>query len=314
MGGKVIVICGPTASGKTALAIEIALLCSGEIVSADSMQVYKYLNIGTAKPTEAECARVKHHMIDFLDPRDTFSVSDYSQKAYECVKDIQNRGKTPIICGGTGLYINALIKGNKFLEKRAQSDIYTELLKQYDVLGGEYMHNMLKQVDEQSAKKLHFNDKKRIIRALEVYRQTGATISEHNIATKKEPSRLDSVTIAICPSPREFLYERINNRVDAMMDMGLLKETESLVQSGMLVGTAAQAIGYKEILMYINGDASLERAVEILKQKSRNYAKRQLTWFKAVPNVNWISYEKDYNFDEILLASTKILTANDVKL
>lgn len=311
---KVIVICGPTASGKTSLAIELAKLLNGEIISADSMQIYRGMDIGTAKVTEEEADGIRHHMIDICDPGEEYSVARYGEEAYECVLDIVKRGKTPIVCGGTGLYIDALIRGNDFAGADISRDTRLKLSAEYDAMGGEHMHKRLSEIDPESAEKLHPNDRKRIVRALEVYEDYGITLSEHNRITKSKADRLDSVFICLNPVPREFLYERINRRVDIMAENGLLDETERLLKGGLLKGTAAQAIGYKEMLGYMNGEMSFEGACELLKRKSRNYAKRQLTWFKGKNGINWIEYEKDTAFETVLQKATKILCENGVEL
>lgn len=300
---SVLVITGPTASGKSALALELAMAHNGEIVSADSMQIYKHMNIGTAKPTPAELLQVPHHMIDIVDPNEDYSVSRYSHEAYACVQDILARGKLPIICGGTGLYINALVKGNAFM---GGDEAVREILnKEYDQLGGQAMLERLIAVDGESAK-LHPNDKKRIVRALEVYLVFGKTISQHNAETAAQPARLDSLSIVLSPQPAEFLYERINGRVDQMMQQGLLEETNWLDRHGFLTGTAAQAIGYKELLGYIHNELSLEDSVALLKQKTRNYAKRQMTWFRGQKGLHFVEYDKNTKFEDVFQISTRL--------
>lgn len=299
----VLVITGPTASGKSALALALAKAYNGEIVSADSMQIYKYMNIGTAKPTSEELLQVPHHMIDIVEPNEDYSVSRYSQEAYACVQDILARGKLPIICGGTGLYINALVKGNAFMG--GDDAVRDRLNTEYDQLGGQAMLERLIAVDGESAK-LHANDKKRIVRALEVYQVFGKTISRHNAETAAQPPRLDSLTLVLSPQPTELLYERINERVDQMMQQGLLDETNWLYQHGFLTGTAAQAIGYKELLGYIKKEMSLEECVALLKQKTRNYAKRQMTWFRGQKGLHFLEYDKDTKFEDVFQISTRL--------
>ena len=311
---KVIVICGATASGKTGLSIELAKRFNAEIISADSMQIYKHMNIGTAKVTEEEAQGIRHHMLDIVMPGEVYSAARYGEEAYKCVEDILNRGKNVIICGGTGLYINALIRGNEFPGQNMETGTREKLTEKYDEIGGEAMHAELMSIDPESAERLHPNDKKRIIRALEVYYDYGVTLTEHNKDHKSKADRLDSVQICLNPNSREVLYERINRRVDIMFEQGLLDETRELLANGLLTGTAAQAIGYKEVLGYINGEMTVTEASDLLKQKTRNYAKRQLTWFRSQKNINWLEYSPEDTFDEILHKATEILLSNGIKL
>lgn len=311
---KVIIIAGPTASGKSALALEIAKRANGEIVSADSMQIYRHMDIGTAKATKQERSEIRHHMIDIAEPYEEYSVSRYGEEAYRCVTDIFERGKLPIVCGGTGLYINALIRGNDFLSADKDRKTRSRLENEYDVLGGVLMRERLLSFDKESYEKLHQNDKKRIIRALEVYEDYGITISEHNERTRCKADRLDSIFICLNPVPREFLYDRINKRVDIMLKEGLLEETKLLLEKNLLVNTAAQAIGYKEMLGYINNDMTFESAAELLKQKTRNYAKRQLTWFKSQKKIIWVDYDEETGFANLLQKVTEILLGFGIKL
>ncbi len=311
---KVIVICGATASGKTRLSVELAKLCNAEIISADSMQIYKYMNIGTAKVTEEEAQGVRHHMLDIVMPGEVYSAARYGDEAYKCVEDILSRGKNVIICGGTGLYINALIRGNEFPGQNMETGTRERLTEKYDEVGGEAMHAELMSIDPESAERLHPNDKKRIIRALEVFYDYGVTLTEHNREHESKADRLDSVQICLNPVSRETLYDRINKRVDIMFEQGLLKETKELLENGLLIGTAAQAIGYKEVLGYINGEMTVTEAADLLKQKTRNYAKRQLTWFRSQKNMNWLEYSTEDTFDSILQKATEILQSNGIKL
>ncbi len=304
---KPVVVCGPTASGKTALAIALAQRLGGEIVSADSMQIYRGMDIGTAKPDEDERAAAVHHMIDIADPGEVFSAARYSQQASVIVDDIIARGKTPIICGGTGLYINALISGNDFAKNGEDSGIRALLEEEYKSKGAEHIHNRLKLVDPESADRLHVNDIKRVIRALEVFELTGKTITEHNRLSKLTKPRYDAVFIGIAPVDRQVLYERINIRVDRMLELGLEREVRELYSAGKLTGTASQAIGYKEMLSYISGVGTLQQAADMIKQKSRNYAKRQLTWFKSDERIRWLEYERDFNFDGLCQKATSFI-------
>lgn len=308
----VIVVCGPTASGKTALAAELALGLDGEVISADSRQIYRELNIGTAKPDTDERRGVPHHMIDVASVTENYSVSRYETEAAAAVEDVLSRGKRPIVCGGTGLYINALIKGSGFSGADGSGAVRARLEDEWSQMGAEKMLARLREIDPESAARLHINDKKRIIRALEVFEITGRTITSHNLETQSKPPRYDSLFIGVAPEDRQVLYDRIDRRVDAMMERGLLCEVKSLYDRGLMVNTAAQAIGYKELLGYIHGECSLDESIELIKRKSRNYAKRQLTWFGRDRRVNWIKYKKDENIGNLVEASTKYLSLNGV--
>lgn len=290
MKKRIVVIAGPTASGKTELSLTIAERFNAEIVSADSMQIYRDMDIGTAKPSAAERRGIPHHMLDVAEPGDDWSVSRYGQAAVKCVEDILQRGKLPILCGGTGLYINAVISGTEFQTSGADAGIRQALDAQWDEQGGVAMHERLRTVDPESAARLHLNDRRRVIRALEVYELTGTTISEHNRRTRERPPRYEAVMLGLTTDPRDILYRRIDSRVEKMMEQGLLKEVEALWRRGLLRGTAAQAIGYKELIGYFEKQSSLEEAVAAIRQKSRNYAKRQLTWFRADDRIHWIVY------------------------
>ncbi|MBQ7894967.1 MAG: tRNA (adenosine(37)-N6)-dimethylallyltransferase MiaA [Oscillospiraceae bacterium] len=294
MADKVIVIAGPTASGKTGLSIELAKLYNGEIVSADSMQIYRRMDIGTAKATKEEQARVPHHMIDVAEPDEDYSVSRYVEEAEKCCRDIISRGKTPIICGGTGLYIDSLLSGRIFAQRDEDSSIREELNLEYDEIGGGEMLKKLSLVDPERAEKLHPSDKRRIVRALEIFKLTGMTISEHDAATKALPRRFDSKTIVLNFKDRQDLYDRINLRVDLMAELGLFEEVSSLLESGLDDNcTAMQAIGYKEIVAALRGEISREEALEQIKMGSRRYAKRQLTWFRRSEDALWINWDKE---------------------
>ena len=311
---KVIVVCGPTASGKTALSIALAKRLGGEVVSADSMQIYKELDIGTAKPDMKERDGVPHHMLDVVSVKDTYSVSRYEDEAAACVDDIFARGKTPIVCGGTGLYINALIKGSGFLEYDQSGETRAKVERMWDEEGPEAVMARLREVDPDSAERLHINDRKRVVRALEVFLFTGKTITQHNYETQQRPPRYDSLFIGIAPRDRQVLYDRIDRRVDIMMERGLLREVEDLHRRGLMINTAAQAIGYKELFGYLRGETSLGEGVALIKQKSRNYAKRQLTWFGGDERVNWIRYEKDEGLASAAEKAADIVRANGVIL
>lgn len=282
----VVIISGPTASGKTGLSIEIAKRFNGEIVSADSMQIYKSMDIATAKPTKDETAEIRHHLIDFVEANENFSVAKYKQLALSAIDNILSRGKLPIVCGGTGLYIDTLMNNTVFLDYE-DSGIRERLEKRKESDGVEGLYEELKKVDPDTACRLHLNDSKRIIRALEVYYLTGKTISEQNSLSHKEESPYDFLLFVLSAHNREILYKRINDRVDKMLDMGLVEEAGSFFASD-ISKTAKQAIGYKELKPYLDGEISLETAVEKLKMETRRYAKRQLTWFRNKKNVNWL--------------------------
>jgi len=289
---KIIVITGPTATGKTALGAQLAKTANGEVVSADSMQIYKYMDIGTAKPTEAEKLGVPHHMIDIVPPWEDYSVARYIHDAALRIDDISTRGKLPILVGGTGLYIDSLLSGREF---RARGDVMLrrKLETEYDDIGGAAMLEKLRAFDCDSAANLHANDRKRIVRAFEVYITDGKTISQHDRETKSLPPRYDAVKIALTLPGREELYSRIDRRVDDMLLRGFEREVRSLIDMGVTPGaTSMQAIGYKEIAGVILDRSSMEDAVIKIKMESRRYAKRQLTWLRRDPDVKWRAIEK----------------------
>ena len=307
MSKKIVVVCGPTASGKTALSIALAKAFDGEVVSADSMQIYRGMDIGTAKPTLEEREGIPHHMLDVAEPGESYSVSRYVQEATACVEDILSRGKLPIVCGGTGLYIDGLIRGTDFQPAGTDNGIREELEKEWEEQGAEAMMARLAAVDPPSAERLHLSDKRRILRALEVYLATGETITAHNARTKAIPPRFEAVMIGLNTQPRDILYGRIDRRVDVMLEQGLLQEVQTLLEKGLLEGTAAQAIGYKELLAHFRGEMTLEAAADLIRQKSRNYAKRQLTWFRRDERVKWIVYNAPQAAQAVLQEATKYL-------
>ena len=272
MPPKILVICGPTASGKTALAVELALRHRGEVVSADSMQIYRRMDIGTAKPTREEMWGVPHHMLDVADPEEDFSVARYVDMAAKCVDDILSRGKLPILAGGTGLYIDSLLSGRTFAPFQPDSPLRGQLEEQLRREGGAAMLSRLAQVDPDSAARLHPNDEKRIVRALEVYQSTGKTITQHNLETQAIPPRYDALTLALAFERREDMWSRIDRRVDQMMDQGLVAEVQGLLDSGVPAKcTAMQAIGYKEMAAaLLSGGAGRAAAAE-LQRRSREY-------------------------------------------
>jgi tRNA dimethylallyltransferase len=307
MPPQIAVITGPTATGKTALGILLAKALDGEVVSADSMQVYRHMDIGTAKPTPEEMDGVRHHLLDIVEPYEDYSVARYVEDATRCVEDILDRGKKPIVVGGTGLYIDALLRGTAF-SQRGDAATREKLSAEYDALGGEAMLRRLSEADPAAARRLHPNDKKRIVRALEIFLVTGRTITEHDEETKKAPPRFLAKKIALSYSEREDLYARINLRVDEMFERGLVGEVRRLLDMGVTAHhTALQAIGYKEIAEAIERDDSPEDAREAVKLSSRRYAKRQLSWLRADPDVKWILWEKKPDFSRALQISTEYL-------
>ena len=311
MMDKIICIAGPTASGKTALAIALAKLYDGEVVSCDSMQVYKGMDIGTAKPTSEEMDGIVHHMLDVAEPTEDFSVSRYCELADPIVKDIISRGKTAIIAGGTGLYMDALIRGNDFAPCPS-TGMREKLEQQADRDGMEAMLALLASIDPAAASKLHLADRKRILRALEVYYETGQTITAHNEKTKQIPPRYTPVWFALEDEDRQDLYDRIDRRVDIMLQAGLIEEIQGLLRAGIPEKcTAMQAIGYKEFIAAMNGQCTIEDAADQVRQASRHYAKRQLTWFRRNPNIHWLRRPSGAGTEEIVAQARLLLTEVD---
>lgn len=289
MKQKLIAVAGPTASGKTRLAIGLAKRFGGEIIGADSMQIYKYMDIGTAKPTAEERAEVPHHMIDFLEPEVSYSVADYVERAHEVIAGIASRGKLPVICGGTGLYINSVVDDVTFGEFETDYKLRTELQEIAETEGTQKLLDMLSEFDAESAARLHPNNLRRIIRAIEFYRATGVPISKHQRMTKEHESRYEPIMLSIAWD-RQDLYERINRRVDIMVDEGLFDEVRGLMERGYTQRlNSMQGIGYKEVIDCIEGRRSREETIELIKQSSRRYAKRQLTWFRRDTRIHWVS-------------------------
>lgn len=306
MLSKIVGVVGPTASGKTALAIEIAKKYNGEIVSCDSMQIYKYMNIGTAKPSYDEMQGIPHHLIDIIEPSQSFNVAEFSQMAKECISDILNRGKLPILAGGTGLYFDSVIKNIKFTEIGHNEEYCKELENLALIHGNEYVHNVLKEIDEASANVIHPNNLRRVIRALEIYKVSGKTMTQCN-EESIQPPLYEPIIIGI-NMDRELLYDRINKRVDIMMENGLIDEVKHILSMGIdQNSTAMQAIGYKELVKYLNRSLGLDEAIEEIKLESRRYAKRQLTWFRKNKDIHWVLLQKDYIFDTIHEKSFTIL-------
>lgn len=299
MKKKILVIGGPTAVGKTELSIELAKRLNGEIISADSMQIYKYMNIGSAKVSKEEMNGIPHHLIDVVDPSKTFSVADYKEHGEKAIKEIISEGKLPIIVGGTGLYINSLTCNMNFTEAEKDEEYRKELDKLANEHGNNYIHEMLKDIDPISYKEIHANNRKRVIRALEVYKLTGKPFSSYNAGDDFYNSEYD-IYYYVLTMDREKLYNRINLRVDIMMEKGLLNECIKLKEMGYTSSMQSmQGIGYKEILYYLEGDVKLQEAINMIKQGSRNYAKRQLTWFRRDPRVTFL--------DKDILSNVEIL-------
>lgn len=283
---KILCVVGPTASGKTAYAIELARENNGEIVSCDSMQIYKYMNIGTAKATAEERAEVPHHMIDFVDPNRDYSVADFVTDARACIAEILSRGKMPVLCGGTGLYIDSVLKSVEFSPQKRDDKLRDELWKKAEQDGAESVYEILKELDPIEADKVHYNNVKRVIRAIEICKTTGMTKTEADKRSIGKP--MYNPTIYGLNMPREKLYERIDRRVDVMVEQGLEGEVRQLLNMGIRRdSTAMQAIGYKELVRYIDGLCDFETAIEDIKRESRRYAKRQLTWFRRNPDIIW---------------------------
>ncbi len=308
---NIICIAGPTASGKTALAVALAKELDAEVVSCDSMQVYKYMDIGTAKPTREEMQGVPHHMLDVAEPTEDFSVSRYCEMATPIIEDILARGKTAIIAGGTGLYMDALIRGNSFAPCPS-TGMREKLEAQADAEGMEAMLALLRSIDPGSAARLHLADRKRILRALEVYYETGETITAHNVKTQSLPPRFQPLWFALEDADRSALYSRIDRRVEQMLETGLLEEIRSLLSRGIPEKcTAMQAIGYKEFVAALHGNYTVEAAVAQVQQSSRHYAKRQLTWFRRNQAIHWLRRENGDQTDKILQQARQILREFD---
>ena len=304
-----ICLAGPTASGKTALAVELAKEFDGEVVSCDSMQIYRRMDIGTAKPTKEEMQGIPHHMIDVADPEEDYSVSRYCAQATPVVEDILARGKTAIIAGGTGLYMDSLIRGNDFASFPS-TGVRERLEAQADAEGFEAMAAWLRSVDPEAAARIH--DRKRLLRALEVYLETGETITEHNRRTQAVPPRFTPVWLGLNFADRQRLYDRIDLRVTKMLEMGLLDEIRSLLSSGVPEkATAMQAIGYKEFVDALAGRETVQEAADQVRHSSRRYAKRQLTWFRRNEAMHWLTWEEETTGADIFLSARQVLREID---
>ncbi|MFW5991755.1 MAG: tRNA (adenosine(37)-N6)-dimethylallyltransferase MiaA [Halanaerobiaceae bacterium] len=287
-----VVIAGPTAAGKTNISLKIARRINGEIISADSMQIYRGMDIGTAKVSRRERALVKHHMIDIINPDHKFSVADFQERVERLIPEIINRGNLPLMVGGTGLYIKAVVEGFLFPEMKKDPDLRKKLQKKAESYGREHVHNMLKEIDPVSADKIHPNDLRRTIRAIEVYRQTGQTMSYFKRVQEEKPDRYYTLMFGLTRE-REELYERINKRVDLMLEEGLIEEVKELLNKGYdISSTALQGLGYKEIISYIKGEYGLQEAVRILKRDTRHFAKRQISWFKRDSDIIWFNLSR----------------------
>ena len=311
MAPKIVCIAGPTACGKTTLGVLLAQRFCGEVVSVDSMQIYRGMTVGTAAPTAEEMQGVPHHMIAVADPAEQWSAAEYVSRATPVVDDILARGKLPVLVGGTGLWMDALIRGHGFAKGHAGGAIRRELEARLEREGIAPLLEELRQVDPESAERIHPADTKRILRALEVYRETGSTISAHNAATRMIPPRYDAVWIGLQFADRADMKALIDRRVDKMVQEGLLDEVRALLAMGLpRNATAMQAIGYKEFLGVLDGALTEPEAIELVKLRSRQYAKRQLTWLRRNPDIHWIFWEKDRDFARALQISTEILSAS----
>lgn len=293
------ILIGPTAIGKTALSIELAKRMNGEIISADSMQIYKYMNIGSAKITKEEMEDIPHHLIDIVFPDEDFTVADYKDSAIKLIKNINSRGKLPIVAGGTGLYINSLVYNLNFTQVEPNEEIRAKLESLGDKYGNEYLHQELEKIDIESAKKISINDRKRIIRAIEIFKMTGKPMSEHNKNFRRPIEDYNLVMVGLNMDRKE-LYNRINLRVDIMIEEGLIEEVRNLLKMGYNKELVSmQGIGYKEIVMYLEGIISLEESVGLIKQGTRNYAKRQLTWFRRDNRIKWVNVDEFSNLNDL---------------
>ena len=288
---------GPTSVGKSALSIALAKAVDGEIISADSMQVYRYMDIGSAKITVDQMQGVPHHMIDILDPSESFNINLFQRKAKECIREIYDRGRIPIMVGGTGFYIQSVLYDIDFTEESQPQTYRSELEQLSEQKGPEYLHEMLAAIDPESAKAIHPNNVKRVIRALEYYQSTGGKISDHN-RSEREKEAAYNACYFVLNDEREKIYERIDGRVDQMLEDGLVEEVKRLQTMGMTGDMVSmQGLGYKEILAYLEGEISLERAVYLVKRDTRHFAKRQLTWFRRERDVIWVN-KQEFDYDE----------------
>lgn len=304
----VLCVVGPTATGKTKMGVALAKRFHGEVVSVDSMQIYRGMAVGTAAPTVEEMEGVPHHMVAVVDPAESWSVARYVQAADACVQDILNRGKLPVLVGGTGLYLDALIRGTDFAAGSQGTEIRQALQHRAQTEGIEVLLEELRAIDPAAAEKLHLRDEKRILRALEVWQETGRTITEHDQLERQRPPKYDALYIGLDFEDRQDLRDRIDRRVDAMVAQGLLAEVEALLSGGLPCdATALQAIGYKQFLAVAEGTATTEEAIAEVKLRSRQYAKRQLTWLRRNPDIFWVRWQRDPNFPAGLQKATEYL-------
>ncbi|SJZ60323.1 tRNA (adenosine(37)-N6)-dimethylallyltransferase MiaA [Selenihalanaerobacter shriftii] len=317
MNEPLVAIIGPTAVGKTELSLELAKRLNTEIISGDSMQVYKEMDIGTAKPTPEERQGIPHHMIDILSPDEDFSVAEFQERVDKIIPEIIERDKLPMLVGGTGLYIKALIQGFIFPDMESDWDLRERLEADANEHGTEYVHDKLKEIDSILADKLHPNDLRRVIRGIEVYKQTGQTSTYFKKKAKERPPRYRAVKIGL-RRDREELYDRINRRVDLMVEQGLVEEVKKLYNAGYDESlTAMQGLGYKEIIGYLEGEYDLNEAIRLIKRDTRHFAKRQLTWFRKDEEINWFDVDR-LEFSEVIKRAEQLiknkLTAGDLKL
>lgn len=311
MAPRVLCVVGPTASGKTKMAVALARRFGGEVVSVDSMQIYRGMTIGTAAPTAAEMEGVPHHMIAVADPAEQWSAARFCQAADACIQDILSRGKLPVLAGGTGLYLDALIRGDDFAPGSQGGEVRLRLQRELREQGPEALLERLRTVDPETAGRLHLRDEKRILRALEIYEQTGEPMSLRDRRGRQRPDRYEAVYIGLSFRDREDLRRRIDRRVDDMVRQGLLQEVQDLLDSGLpRDATALQAIGYKQFLAVADGAATTDQAVEEVKLRSRQYAKRQLTWLRRNPDIHWILWDREPDFPAALQNATDFLTAH----
>lgn len=311
MAPRVLCVVGPTASGKTKMAVALARRFGGEVVSVDSMQIYRGMTIGTAAPTAEEMEGVPHHMIAVADPAEQWSAARFCQAADACIQDILSRGKIPVLAGGTGLYLDALIRGDDFAPGSQGGEVRLRLQRELREQGPEALLERLRTVDPETAGRLHLRDEKRILRALEIYEQTGEPMSLRDRRGRQRPDRYEAVYIGLSFRDREDLRRRIDRRVDDMVRQGLLQEVQDLLDSGLpRDATALQAIGYKQFLAVADGAATTDQAVEEVKLRSRQYAKRQLTWLRRNPDIHWILWDREPDFPAALQNATDFLTAH----
>ena len=310
MDNRVICVVGPTATGKTKMGVALAKRFGGEVVSVDSMQIYRGMTIGTAAPTAEEMDGIRHHMVAIADPAESWSVARFTEQADHCIGDILRRGKCPVLVGGTGLYLDSILSGRTFAPGHSGGEIRKSLQAELAREGIESLYRQLREIDPETAARLPIRDEKRILRALEVYRETGETLTAHDARTRLRPPKYRACTIGLTFRDRADLYARIDRRVDTMVERGLLREVEALLQTGLPeTATALQAIGYKQFLSVYRGDTPVSEAVAEVKLRSRQYAKRQLTWLRRKDDIHWLLWEKDPDFPAGLQNATEYLLA-----